>query len=130
MTHPQRSKRQPEKAPSPRNPVAHVQASFSGPVPHPALLKDYDLLVPGAANRILLMAEQDAKHQQTMELATLKAAEESSKRGQYFGLTIGLAALLASVTTLALGSPAVAGIIGGTTVVGLVSVFIIGRVVK
>lgn len=108
----------------------YLRASFSGPLPHPSLLEGYERLVPGAAERILLMAESDAKHQQEIEFAALKAASAEVKRAQIFAFSIGLTALAASMLALALGSPAVAGVIGGSTVVGLVSVFIVGRVVK
>lgn len=112
-------------------PVAQFQQStFSGPVPHPSILEGYERLVHGAAERILVMAESDAKHQQEIEFAALRAAEAEIKRGQIFGFVIGLTALGASMLALAMGSPAVAGVIGGTTVVGLVSVFIVGRFVK
>jgi uncharacterized membrane protein len=108
--------------------VAHIQqTSFSGPMPPPAILEGYERLVPGAAERILTMAESDTKHQQAIELEALRAAAAEIKRGQIFGFVIGLTALGASMLALAMGSPAVAGVIGGTTVVGLVSVFIIGR---
>jgi uncharacterized membrane protein len=111
--------------------VAHIQqATFSGPMPPPALLEGYERIVPGAAERILAMAESDTKHQQEIEFAALRAAASEIKRGQIFGFVIGLTALGASIVALALGSPAVAGVIGGTTVVGLVSVFIIGRISK
>jgi uncharacterized membrane protein len=96
-------------------------------MPPPAILEGYERLVPGAAERILKMAESDTKHQQEIEFAALRAAEAEIKRGQIFGFVIGLTALGASMLALAMGSPAVAGIIGGTTVVGLVSVFIVGR---
>jgi len=112
-------------------PVAQFQQStFSGPIPHPSILEGYERLVPGAAERILVMAESDSRHQQEIECAALHAAEAEVKRGQIFGFIIGLTALGASMLALAMGSPAVAGVIGGTTVVGLVSVFIVGRVVK
>lgn len=112
-------------------PVAQFQqATFSGPMPPPEVLEGYERLVKGAAERILVMAESDAKHQQEIEFAALRAAEAEIKRGQLFGFVIGLTALGASMLALAMGSPAVAGVIGGTTVVGLVSVFIVGRVVK
>ena len=112
-------------------PVAQFQQStFSGPMPPPSVLEGYELLVPGAAERILKMAESDAKHQQEIEFAALRVMESEGKRGQHYGFIIGLAALGTSIIALHMGSAAVAGIIGGTTVVGLVSVFIIGRVVK
>lgn len=99
-------------------------------MPHPSILEGYERLVHGAAERILVMAESDAKHQQEIEFAALRAAEAEIKRGQIFGFVIGLIALSASILALAMGSPAVAGVIGGATVVGLVSVFIVGRFVK
>jgi len=44
--------------------VAHLtQQQFSGPVPHPQILQGYDQIIPGAAERILRMAEEDAEHQ-------------------------------------------------------------------
>lgn len=97
-------------------------------MPPPALLEGYERLVPGAAERILVMAESDSRHQQQIEFAALRAAEAEVKRGQIFAFIIGLVALGASIGALALGSPVVAGVIGGTTVVGLVSAFIIGHV--
>jgi len=103
---------------------------FLAPCSPPSVLEGYERLVPGAAERILVMAESDAKHQQEIEFAALRAMEAEVKRGQFFGFVIGLTALGASMLALAMGSPAVAGVIGGTTVIGLVSVFIVGRVVK
>lgn len=110
--------------------IVHQSASFEGPMPPPAILEGYERLVPGAAERILAMAESDTKHQHAIEFSALRAAEGEVKRGQIFAFIIGLAALLASMFALYMGSSVVAGIIGGTTVVGLVSVFVVGRFVK
>jgi uncharacterized membrane protein len=87
-----------------KKPVAQFQqATFSGPMPPPAVLEGYERLVKGAAERILLMAESDAKHQQEIEFAALRAAENEIKRGQIFGFVIGLTALGASMLALAMG---------------------------
>ena len=118
------------KSPQASRGIVRQSASFEGPMPPPAILEGYERLVPGAAERILAMAESDTKHQHAIEFSALNAAEGEVKRGQIFAFIIGLAALLASMFALYMGSPAVAGIIGGTTVVGLVSVFIVGRFVK
>lgn len=112
------------------NEVTVRHASFSGPMPHPSILEGYERIVPGAAERILSMAEADSRHMQEMDKAALAEAAKEIKRGQIFGFSIGLAALGASMLAIAMGAPTVAGVIGGTTVVGLVSVFIVGRVVK
>ncbi len=85
-------------------PVAQFQQStFSGPMPPPSVLEGYERLVHGAAERILAMAESDAKHQQEIEFAALRAAEAEIKRGQLFGFVIGLTALGASMLALAMG---------------------------
>jgi uncharacterized membrane protein len=103
------------------------QVSFSGPLPPPEILRGYETLVSGAADRILSIAEEDAKHLRQIEMAALHAARDESRMGQIFGLIIGLAALGTTIAALILGSPTVAALIGGGTVVGLVSVFILGR---
>ena len=43
-----------------------VRASFSGPLPPPELLKQYDEVVPGAADRIISMAEAEQAHEADM----------------------------------------------------------------
>lgn len=85
-------------------PVAQFQQStFSGPMPPPSLLEGYELLIPGAAERILKMAESDAKHQQEIEFAALRVMESERKRGQHYGFVIGLAALVTSILALYMG---------------------------
>lgn len=76
------------------------------------------------------MAEEDAKHRQQLENNALNFATNERRRGQYFGLTIALAGLITSIIALYFGSEVVAGVIGGTTVVGLVTVFVTGRVIR
>jgi len=100
------SKNRPPKLPEPSKnstPTATTQiqhASFSGPIPPPTVLEGYDRIIPGAAERILVMAEADAKHQQEIELAALEAADREVRRGQIFGFTIGVLALVSSVIAL------------------------------
>lgn len=107
--------------------LAHVKAEFSGPVPHPSILQGYDNVVPGAAERILQMAEQDAVHQREVEKLIITETAAEVKRGQVFGLIIGVSAFISSIIAILLGAQTTASIIGGTTVVGLVAVFITGR---
>ena len=52
------------------------------------------------------------------------------RRGQLYGLVIGLAGLSSAVATAYFNQPTVASILGGATVLGLVSTFILGRMLK
>ncbi len=50
--------------------------TFKGPIPPPAVLEAYESLVPGAAQRILKMAENQASHRQEIEKIVVKAGAE------------------------------------------------------
>ncbi len=57
----------------------------------------------------------------------VRSQVEESRRGQNYGLMIGLTGLIVSLVLAYLGHDAVGGIIGGSTLVGLVTVFVVGR---
>ena len=107
--------------------VQHQQQIHSGPIPSPDVMRQYDLLLPGAAERILQMAEREAQHQHDIVKNSLDAQRREIRRGQILGFLIGISSLSSSVVALYLNHPTTAGILGGTTVVGLVTVFVIGR---
>ncbi len=114
----------------PKGQITQVTQQFSGPLPHPDVLNRYDQIVPGAAERILIMAEEDAKHQRGIEKAALQSASSEARRGQIFGLIIGVFAFSTCIVALSLGSKKTAIAIGSTTVVGLVTVFVTGHIKK
>jgi len=109
--------------------VTH-QLLSAGPIPPPEILQHYEQILPGAAERILVMAEEDAKHEHALEKSVLHLASEEVKRGQLYGLIIGILAFVTSIIALALGSEKAAITLGGTTVIGLVAVFVIGHLKK
>ena len=100
---------------------------FSGPVPHPEILQGYNQVLPGAAERILTMAELDQKHQIELESSAQRLAAKEIKRGQIFALLVSISAFITSIASLILGFEKAAMVIGGTTVVGLVTVFVTSR---
>ena len=90
-----------------------ISAQFSGPILTLGLLKQYSEIIPCAAERILAMAEEEASHQKYMEKTALHLKAEEIKRGQNFGLTIGLSAFLTCIITAYFGSNIAASVIGG-----------------
>lgn len=109
-----------------------------GPLPPPETLADYERVAPGFAERIFTLAEQeaehrrdllrqDAEHRRALETRQLDIGGRELLRGQLFGLLIGLAAIGGGVYTSVVGQPWAGGFIGTAGVVGLVSVFVLGR---
>ena len=99
-------------------------------MPHPEILRGYDQILSGAAERILTMADLDQKHQIELENSALHLAAKEIKRGQIFGLVVSISAFIASIASLILDFEKAAMVIGGTTVVGLVTVFVTSRSAK
>ena len=103
---------------------------YSGPIPSPEDLGGFEQIIPGAAERILTMAEENGKHQRDMEKEVLSFSFRTVQMGQIFGLIIGILAFVTCIVALYLGSENTAMTIGGVTITGLVAVFVTGRMKK
>jgi uncharacterized membrane protein len=120
-----------------RTPLVATQTTFIGPLPSPEHLAGYDKIQPGLVERIVSMAEREQQHRHQCEQAALTqdianhASENRGKaRGQHYGLIIGIVAIVTGGVTAVLGAPVTGALIGGGGVVGLVSVFVMGRYLR
>ena len=75
----------------------HRQSSlFAGPLPPPEILKQYNQLVPDAAERILTMAETQAVHRRGIERMAIQSEAQQESWSLRFGtLILVLAFILA-----------------------------------
>ena len=73
-----------------------IQSEFSGPIPPPSIIKGYEEIMPGAAERIIAMAENQAKHRQYMEKIMVNAEARDSLLGVVFAFILGVGCLVAS----------------------------------
>ncbi len=101
-------------------------AAFSGPLPHPEILAGYDQVVPGAAKRIIAMAEVQSRHRQDLERSIIQGDIRRSWYGLWTGFAIGMTGILGSVVLGLYDHPGVASFLSGSTLVSLVGVFVIG----
>ena len=104
-----------------------VTYTHSGPLPSPDDFKRYDAVVPGAADRIIKMAESQQTHRMTVEMHAVVEQLKQSGRGQMFALLIALVMIAASTWMVVTGHDVAGGCLGGTTLVALVTVFVTGR---
>lgn len=105
-----------------------VSEQFSGPMPHPKHLREYDDILPGAAERILSMAERNLEHNIGMDEKVVGAEIADRNLGMWLGG--GLFALLivgAFATLFVTSNPIVPGLFLGTAAIGGVVAFIRGR---
>lgn len=98
-------------------------ARFSGPLPPPQILADYNRIVPGSGNRIIAMAEKQAEHRRRLETQVISSDITNSRVGLVCGLLIGLVA----ATIIAIyGNPQAGVGMGLVTLASLVGVFVYG----
>ena len=107
--------------------VTKVERHISGPLPTPDILLGYDEVLPGAAERIMRMAEKEQAGALEFGGISVRAATADNRRGQVFGFLVALAAFGTASYLGYLGHGAAAAIVGGGTVVALVTVFVTGR---
>jgi uncharacterized membrane protein len=90
------------------------------------MLREYDTILPGAADRIIAMAEAQSRHRQELESKAIASDIANSRTGLHYGLIIGLTAIIGGCACIALGYQVGGSIIGGTGLTSLVGVFVYG----
>ncbi len=100
--------------------------AYYGLLPRPSDLREYNEIVPGAAERILSMAERQAAHRQNLERVVVFGDSRRSFYGLWAGFIVALCFLGGAVFLVFNGHEWAGTIVGGLDIVGLVSVFVIG----
>lgn len=87
-------------APLPKSPQVrataiqiHQQSAFSGPIPPPEFLREYETIMPGLADRIVKMAEKQGDHRQGLETRAVNAEIERGRLGMISGFFVALLGL-------------------------------------
>lgn len=85
----------PSKTPAVRTRKVGIQKvtatyQFSGPLPHPQVLSKYEDVTPGAADRIIAMAEKQAQHRQELEAKIVTSNVQNERIGMYFAFALTL----------------------------------------
>ena len=107
--------------------LSSISRFWEGPLPPPSALKEYEEVLPGAANRILKMAERQLVHRQKMEKEKLDKIYQVQSRGQHYALLIVGMIAFSGMFLIGYGFEISGLIVYGTTLIGLAYVFITGR---
>lgn len=103
--------------------IFRQSSSFSGPVPHPSILKEYKKIVPDAPERIFQWVEKETNHRIEKE----KFRQKSELRGQLFGFIFGIFLTIAAIYCLSEDHETTANIIFGSLITSVIGIFVITR---
>lgn len=77
-----------------------IAGQWAGPLPPPAALEHFERIAPGAAERVLRMAEQEQGHRHAIEAAAMHTQQETVRltaRDNIVGMVLGFLALAGSL---------------------------------
>ena len=92
--------------------VAQATRISSGPIPHPDILRGYEEILPGSADRILSMAEGETKHRHEMEEEIIHTEGRDSLLGIVVAGVLALCALIAGVIVVLVSNTPYTSVIG------------------
>lgn len=101
-----------------------VQQHHSGPLPPAREFRIYESVLPGAADRIIALAEREQGHRHDLEKTVVRAEAGMKGRGQWFALTALLASLLVVALFAMWGHAAAGATLGSAVIVGVVALFL------
>jgi uncharacterized membrane protein len=104
-----------------------MSRSFSGPLPPPEALARYNDVVPGAAGRIIAMAEKQQEHRQELEQRVVFSNAETQKHGLHLGFVIAMTAILGGIWLISIGKETTGLVAIVTAIASLVGVFVYGK---
>lgn len=97
----------------------HSEASFSGPLPPPEILRQYNDVMPGLGERIVQMAENEQAHRFKMDDSSISVL----RRGQSFAFLTVLLLIIAAIVCIFMGQWKVAAGIFSVTIIGTAAIF-------
>lgn len=104
-----------------------VVAQVQSPVPPPFMLRDYNEILPGSAERMFKEAEAQAGHRRALESRVVKGSDRRANLGQFLGFGIAVLFGLGSWDLIKSGHEVAGVFLGTIDLVALVSVFVFSQ---
>lgn len=99
-------------------------AGWSAPLPPPSILRDYEDILPGSAERVFAQFEEEAQQRRDLTRRRMALSERDAVLGQVLAGLYAAGSLGATVYAAYLGAEWVAAILGGGTIVGGIVAFL------
>lgn len=100
---------------------------YTGPIPPPEVLAQYENVLPGLADRIMAESERQRAHRQEAEMTLIRNDARARMAGLIVGMVVALAALALAGVLAALGQSVWAVAIALAEIAALAGVFVLGH---
>lgn len=99
---------------------------YAGPLPHPEILRQFDTIVPGSAEKIIKRFVEQGEHRQHLERTVIEGDVVLARWGLFCGFVIAVLGLGSGVFLIMQGHELGGGILSSVTLASIVGAFIYG----
>jgi uncharacterized membrane protein len=110
--------------------VMMASYSYSGPLPHPEIIRMYNEIVPNAADRIIAQFEAQSEHRRAMETRESKAGVSKMVFGQISGFLLGVLGMGGGIFLVHEGRSISGFSAFFAALASLVGIFVVGRIMN
>lgn len=107
-----------------------VAMSYQGPIPMAAEMQRLGQVDSTFPERIMRVYEKQVDHRHKLEEKVVDGNIELKRRGQHYALASVIILGLVALVLAFMGATTAAGIVAGTAIVGVVGIFVTGRVIE
>ena len=107
--------------------IIESREEYSGPLPHPRLLQEWEKVVPGSAERIIAKFESQTEHRMRIEYLVVRTDSIKSLGGLAAGFLIAMTAIVGGIYTALQGQPFLGGTLSFAGLAMLVGAFVANR---
>lgn len=101
----------------------HIEM-FRGPLPPPAMLKEYENIVPGSGKKIIDSGLEESTFRREFSNKSLEALVSQEKRRDFMAFIIGLVVIICGALLMNNNHYVIGSIFAGSTAISLVGLFL------
>lgn len=101
--------------------------SFTGPIPPPDMLIEYQRVMPDLPGRLVTAWEEESAHRRKMERDSLDGQISIAKNSQLYAFVLVILLAIAAFVLAFTGHEWVAGIVFATTILSVLCVYVLGE---
>lgn len=98
--------------------------TYSGAVPPPEMLREFDKIIPNGADRFMKMAEEQSEHRRKIEQKIVESNVRNENLGLKFAFSISIIGLISAAILSYIGNNVGAGVFAIPALGGLVNSFL------
>ncbi len=104
-----------------------IENSYSGPIPRPQDMEQYNAAIPHGADRIMTMAEKQLNHRIEVEQHAVKSGLNLQRKGQICGFILAFICIAGGIVLGFYDKTTIAVTLVTSTITALLAAFVMGK---